>query len=102
MLGIHPEVMCHQLSIDPTYNTIAQRKRKIGGEKEQAIVEEVGKFLNVRLIPRIKYPTWLSKKVMVIKKIGKWRMCVDFKDLNKDFQKDLYPLPHIDRLIDNS
>lgn len=45
MPGIDPDIMCHQLAIDPTFKTIAQRKQKTRGEKEQAIVEEVGKLL---------------------------------------------------------
>lgn len=75
---------------------------KTRGEKEEAITEEVWKFINARFIQEVKYPTWLSNIVMVKKKIGKWRMCVDFIDLNKVCPKDPYPLPHIDRLIDSS
>ena len=33
-------------------------------------------------------------------KKGKWRMCVDFTDLNKVCLKDNYPLPRIDLLMD--
>ena len=36
---------------------------------------------------------------MVKKANGKWRMCVDFTDLNKAFPKDSYPLPRIDQLV---
>jgi hypothetical protein len=39
---------------------------------------------------------------MVKKSNGKWRMCVDFTDLNKACPKDPYPLPSIDRLIDGA
>ena len=38
---------------------------------------------------------------MVKKANGKWRMCVDFIDLNKTCPKDSYPLPHIDQLVDS-
>ena len=38
---------------------------------------------------------------MVKKANGKWRMCVDFTDLNKACPKDSYPLPHIDQLVDS-
>ena len=39
---------------------------------------------------------------MVKKANGKWRMCVDFTDLNKAFPKDSYPLPRIDQLVDST
>ena len=40
--------------------------------------------------------------VMVKKANGKWRMCVDFTDLNKACPKDSYPLKHIDQLVDST
>ena len=39
---------------------------------------------------------------MVKKANGKWRMCVDFTDLNKACPKDSYPLPHINQLVDST
>ena len=39
---------------------------------------------------------------MVKKANGKWRMCVDFTDLNKASPKDSYPLPRIDQLVDST
>ena len=41
------------------------------------------------------YPEWLANVVMVKKANGKWRMCVDFTDLNKACPKDSFPLPRI-------
>nr|KYP54269.1 Transposon Ty3-I Gag-Pol polyprotein [Cajanus cajan] len=40
--------------------------------------------------------------VLVKKNSGKWRMCVDYTDLNKACPKDSYPLPSIDRLVDGA
>ena len=48
------------------------------------------------------YPDWLTNVVMVKKANGKWRMCVDFTDLNKACPKDSYPLPRIDQLVDSA
>ena len=39
---------------------------------------------------------------MVKKPNGKWRMCVDFMDLNRVCPKDSYPLPRIDTLVDST
>uniref|UniRef100_A0A2N9HGA7 Uncharacterized protein n=1 Tax=Fagus sylvatica TaxID=28930 RepID=A0A2N9HGA7_FAGSY len=46
------------------------------------------------------YPTWLSNTVVVKKKNEKWRVCVDFTDLNRACPKDPFPLPRIDQLGD--
>ena len=47
------------------------------------------------------YPTWLANVVLVAKKDGKIRICVDYRDLNKASPKDNFPLPNIHILIDN-
>ncbi|KAL0361311.1 UNVERIFIED_CONTAM: Transposon Ty3-G Gag-Pol polyprotein [Sesamum radiatum] len=49
----------------------------------------------------IQFPEWLSNMVLVPKTSGKWRMCIDFRDLNKACPKDFYPLPKIDQLVDS-
>ncbi|PNX91900.1 gag-pol polyprotein [Trifolium pratense] len=102
MPGIDESVITHKLSISPDIKPIAQRKRKVGEERRAAIAEEVAKLKEAGFIEEIKYPSWLANVVMVKKANGKWRMCVDFTDLNKACPKDPYPLPNIDRLIDGA
>ncbi|KAL0395197.1 UNVERIFIED_CONTAM: Pro-Pol polyprotein [Sesamum latifolium] len=53
-------------------------------------------------IEEIQFPKWLSNVVLVPKPGGKWRMCIDFRDLNKACPKDFYPLPRIDQLVDST
>ena len=48
------------------------------------------------------YPKWLVHVVLVKKANGKWRMCVDFTDLNKACPKDSFPLPRIYQLVDST
>ena len=48
------------------------------------------------------YPEWLANVVLVKKANGKWRMCVDFTDLNKVCPEDSFPLPRIDQLVDST
>ncbi|KAK1406298.1 hypothetical protein QVD17_41591 [Tagetes erecta] len=52
------------------------------------------------MIREVKYPKWLANVVVVQKKNGKWRVCVDFTDLNKACPKDPFPLPHIESMVD--
>ena len=54
------------------------------------------KLLTTRFIREIYYPKWLANVGMVKKSNGKWRMCVDFTDLNNACPKDSFPLPRID------
>jgi len=79
-----------------------QRKRKLGEERKKVVEEELKKLVDARFISEIKYPTWLANIVLVKKSSGKWRMCVDYTDLNMACPKDPYPLPNIDHLIDNA
>ena len=44
---------------------------------------------------------WLANVVPVPKKDGRVWMCVDYRDLNKAYSKDYFPLPHIDTLVDS-
>ena len=66
------------------------------------IKEEVKKQYNAGLLKVVNYLEWLANVVLVPKKDGKVRMCVDFRDLNKANPKDDFPLPHIDILVDNT
>ena len=54
----------------------------------------------VGAIKEVFYPKWLANTVVVKKKSGKWRVCVDFTDLNKACPKDPFLMPKIDQLVD--
>ena len=64
-------------------------------------MEKVEKLLTARFIREVYYPKWLTNVVMVNKSNGKWRMCVDFTDLNNAYPKDSFPLLRINQLIDS-
>ena len=100
MLGIDPSVSEHRLNVDPQCKPIIQKSRRSAAEHTVAIVEEVDRLLDVGTIREVTYPTWLSNTVVVKKKNGTWRVCVDFTDLNKACPKDCFPLPRIDQLVD--
>ena len=48
----------------------------------------------------MKYPKWLANVVVVLKKGGKWRVCVDYTGLNEAYPKDSFPFPPIDQIVD--
>jgi hypothetical protein len=68
---------------------------------KEIVKEELRKILNVRFIYPISDSGWISMLVIIPKKNGKWRECVDYISLNKVTQKDHFPLPFIDQVLDN-
>ena len=102
MPGIDPSVITHRLNICPSFKPVWQKKRVFAPERDNAIKEEVQKLMAAKFIQEVYYPDWLANVVMVKKANGKWRMCVDFTDLNKACPKDSYPLPRIDQLVDST
>ncbi|KAJ8633335.1 hypothetical protein MRB53_026671 [Persea americana] len=100
ILGIDPTVMCHKLKVDPNHKLVLKKPRQTGVPQTEAVIEEVQKLLEAGAIKEVHYPQWLANTVVVKKKTGKWRVCVDFTDLNKACSKDSFPLPKIDQLID--
>ena len=70
--------------------------RGFAPKRNKAVMDEVDKLLAANFIREVYYPEWLANIVMVKKANGKWRMCVDFTDLNSDYSKDSFPVPKID------
>jgi hypothetical protein len=102
LVGVSRTIIEHGLGIDPSVRPRKQRLRKMSDEKIEAAKAEVHRLLEANFIEPIAYPTWLSNMVMVQKKSGKWRMCIDFTSLNKASPKDNFPLPRIDKIVDSA
>ncbi|KAJ9544554.1 hypothetical protein OSB04_024261 [Centaurea solstitialis] len=100
MVGIDPNIISHKLNVDPSFKPIKQKRRKFAPERNKVINDEVDNLLKTGKIREVKYPDWLANVVVVQKKNGKWRVCIDFTDLNKACPKDPFPLPHIDAMVD--
>ncbi|XP_059446518.1 uncharacterized protein LOC132178074 [Corylus avellana] len=102
MPGISPKDILHQLNVDLSMKPVKQKRRKFATERNMAIAEEVEKLLRAQFIEEVHYSDWLTNVVLIKKSNGKWRMCVDFTNLNKACPKDSFPLPHIDTLVDST
>ena len=102
MPRIDPSVIVQKLNVNPTSSPIRQKKRVFAQERDKAMAEEVRKLLKAGFIREVYYPDRLANMVMVKKNNRKWRMCVDFTDLNRACPKDSYPLPRIDTLVDST
>ena len=96
MPRIDPRVITHRLNVSSSYKLVCQKRRVFTLEWDNAIKEEVQKLETLEFVLKGYYPDWLANVVMVKKANGKWRMCMDFTNLNKACPKDSYPLPCID------
>uniref|UniRef100_A0A2N9IKR9 Reverse transcriptase domain-containing protein n=1 Tax=Fagus sylvatica TaxID=28930 RepID=A0A2N9IKR9_FAGSY len=99
---VSPDLACHSLNISVKAKPVSQKRRKLAPERADIVAKEVERLLEANAIRSVQYPTWLSNTVVVKKKNGKWRVCVDFTDLNRACPKDPFPLPRIDQLVDSA
>jgi hypothetical protein len=101
MPGIPRELAEHSLKVDPKLKPIRQFLRHFNDERRKDIGEEIARLLAAGFIVEVFHPKWLANPVLVMKKNGTWRMCIDYTDLNKACPKDPFALPHIDQIIDS-
>ena len=87
------------MRVNPLIAPRKQPLRRPSKEHAEAVREEVTKLKQAGAIKEVFYLEWLANTVVVKKKSGKWRVCVDFTDLNKACPKDPFPLPKIDQLV---
>ncbi|GFX71228.1 hypothetical protein TNCV_3409981 [Trichonephila clavipes] len=78
---------------------INQRAYRVSTTERRIIHEEVQKMLDEGIVQPSESP-WSSPIVLVRKKDGNWRFCVDYRKLNSVTKKDVYPLPRIDDTLD--
>jgi hypothetical protein len=100
LCGVNRDIIEHSLNVDPSFRPRKQRLRKMSDDKAEGARNEVKRLLSADVIREVTYPEWLANTVMVKKANRKWRMCIDFIDLNKAYPNDEFPLPRIDSLVD--
>ncbi|GJU82296.1 reverse transcriptase domain-containing protein [Tanacetum coccineum] len=101
MTGVPRQIAEHKLNVRKGCQPVRQKKRGQAAERNVAINDEVSKLVKAEIMREVHYHDWLSNPVMVKKSDNSWRMCVDFKDLNKACPKDGYPLPEIDWKVES-
>jgi hypothetical protein len=100
LCGVNRDVIEHSLNVDPTIRLRKQKLRKMSDDKAEGARNEVKRLLSAGVIREVTYLEWLANIVIVKKANGKWRMCIDFTDLDKECPKDEFPLLRIDSLVD--
>ena len=94
--GVDPSFICHHLNVNPSVTPKKQPPWHSSREHSDAVKDKMTKLKQARAIKEVFYPEWLINTVVVKKKNGKWRVCIDFTDLNKACLKDPFPMPRID------
>ena len=97
---VDPEFIVHKLNVDPLYPPKKQKSRRLAKEHVDAVRQEVKRLKEVEVIKEIFLSEWLTNTVVVKKRNDKWRVCVDFTDLNRACPKDPFPMSKIDQLVD--
>ena len=92
----------HSLDPNEKARPVKQWLHHFAQDRKEAIRVEVTRLLAAGFILEVTHPEWLANPVLVKKKNGEWRMCVDYIDLNKYCPKDLFPLPRIDQVVDST
>ncbi|KAL6417460.1 hypothetical protein ACFW04_012719 [Cataglyphis niger] len=88
----------HQIRLKPG-SPIKQRYRPRNPTMQAVINAEVDRMLEAGII-ELSASAWSSPVVLVKKKDGTYRFCIDYRKLNQASKKDAYPLPHIIATLD--
>lgn len=92
-------VASHRINTDGQ-NIVRRRPYRVSLAERKIIEENVADMLKRNII-RPSASSWSSPVVLVQKKDGSVRFCVDYRALNKITRKDVYPMPRIDDALDS-
>ena len=92
MPGLDRSIIEHRLPLEKGFWLFQQRARQMKPEVQLEVKKEIEKMLAAGFISPCRYVEWISNVVHVQKKDGRWRVCVDFRDLNRATPKDEYPI----------
>nr|CAN74304.1 hypothetical protein VITISV_013003 [Vitis vinifera] len=92
MKGIHPSITSHRLNVFPTARPVRQKIKRFHPDRQKVIRNEIDKLLEAGF----------SSEKLIIWIEGKWRVCVDYTNLNNACPKDSFPLPRIDQIVDST
>ena len=116
--GISPVLCTHRIPTNPEITPSREPQRRLQNTMREVVKKEVLKLLHVGIIYPIPHSEWVSPVQVVPKKGGmtvvqndknelipqrtvtEWRICIDYRKLNKATKKDHFPLPFIDEMLE--
>ncbi|KAL8116364.1 hypothetical protein AgCh_022750 [Apium graveolens] len=116
--GISPSYCMHKILLEEGSKPTVEQQRRLNPIMKEVVKKEILKWLDAGIIYPISDSSWVSSVQCVPKKGGitvvanekneliptrtvtGWRVCMDYKKLNKASRKDHFPLPFIDQMLD--
>ncbi|KAL4366469.1 hypothetical protein GQ457_05G021760 [Hibiscus cannabinus] len=116
--GISPTICMHKILLDENHKPTVDAQRRLNQAMKDVVRKEILKWLDAGIIYPISDSKWVSPVQCVPKKGGitvisnekneliptrtvtGWRVCMDYRKLNKATRKDHFPLPFIDQMLD--
>ena len=100
MKGIDPQFYQHRIDLKEDAIPIRQQRYRMNPNYAKKVKDEIDKLLHVGFIYPIDNVTWLSPIVIVPKKNGALRVCVDYRKLNSATKTNPFPIPFCDAILD--
>jgi hypothetical protein len=97
--GIPLELTQHRIELDITIPLTHKAEYKLNPNYVTTVKQNINKLLTIAFVESVNEATWLSPIVVIPKKIGKLKICINFKKLNAAKKKDPYPLPFINEML---
>ena len=97
---VDPNFIWHHLNVNSSIIPKKKPPRRSSKDYSNVVKDEVIKLKQTEAIKEVFYPEWLANIVVVKKKSGKWRVCVDFTDLDKTCPNNPFSMPQINQLVD--
>ncbi|KAE8719115.1 putative glutathione S-transferase [Hibiscus syriacus] len=116
--GISPTICMHKILLEDCHDNSIEPKRRLNPVMKQVVMKEILKWLDAGVIYPISNSSWVSPVQCIPKKEGTtvvtnednellptrtvtgWRICMDYRKINKATKKDHFPLPFIDQMLD--
>jgi hypothetical protein len=92
-------IIQHRIPIREDQKPFRQKLRRINPKLLPLIEKEIKKMYNAKIIVPLRFSKWVSNLVPTHKKTGEIRLCIDFRNLNKDSLKDNSPLLKMDHIL---
>jgi len=96
---IPPELAQHIIELDTTIPPAHLARYRLNLNYVTVVKQDIDKLIATKFIQFVEEATWLSPIVIVPKKNGKLKICIDFRKLNVATKKDPYPLPLTDEML---